>query len=76
MIARGKREARRPWVAKIINCEALKERNNIPALQAFAVLCWFFTRGDVPTKSGLAPAIIFRAFGAAGLTLDSPDSAL
>jgi hypothetical protein len=55
MKARGKREARRPWLPKSKIHGVLKGRNNIPALQAFVLFLVCLTRGDVPTNSGLAP---------------------
>src|SRR5215211_6694449 len=53
MIARGKREARRPWLKKRNNCEALKERNNRDRISHFqcSLQLVLLTRGDAPSST-------------------------
>jgi hypothetical protein len=55
MIARGKREARRPWINTQKRDAALKGRNNISAFQAFNAFFCVLTRGDALALLALAP---------------------
>ena len=65
MIARGKREARRPWLEKNKFIRALKVRNIYSALSELHGK-FYFTQGRRARVARRLPlAIIFRAFGAA-----------
>ena len=67
MIARGKREARRPWLAENKLNRALKVRNINAVIPLFQSLRVFdsLPRGDAPRFARCLPlAIIFRAGGA------------
>ena len=55
MTARGKREARRPWLPKSKIHGALKGRNKYFGPSDLYRVSVCLTRGDVPTKSELAP---------------------
>ena len=68
MIARGKREARRPLVTGNQVKRALKVRNIIAIITLFQsfMVVYVWTRGDAPRSARRLPlAIIFRAVGAA-----------
>ena len=68
MIARGKREARRPWIKCANNREALKERNNRDDISHFqcSLQLTATNQGDALRSAQRLPlAIIFRAVGAA-----------
>jgi len=67
MIARGKREARRPWLPKKDGAEPERPKYARPyyALSGLASFLIIVTRGDVLRFASHLPlAIIFRAFGA------------
>jgi len=58
MIARGKREARRPWLLELIEERALKVRNInaiIPLFQSFRSFAPYYPRGDAPRMLGACP---------------------
>jgi hypothetical protein len=67
MIARGKREARRPWFKYHKACEGLKDRNTHHVLRPFqgsAEFLFFYQGRRASLRSRLPLAIIFRAVGA------------
>jgi hypothetical protein len=64
MIARGKREARRPWLGTQKRDEGLKGRNNRAVLRPFRAERKSLIRYQGRRASRLPLAIIFRAVGA------------
>ena len=74
MKARGKREARRPWIVPKRERRGLKGRNTAASIAAFQALnaFWYLTRGDALRFASRLPlAFIFRAFGAWSFALAS-----
>ncbi len=70
MKARGKREARRPWLGAQNKDQGLKGRNNrhdISALQALVAVGFFNQGRRASLRSHLPLAVILHAVGAEGV---------
>ena len=79
MIARGKREARRPWSIRHPLKRALKARNKmaiISLFQSFIAVPPFIQGRHTSLCSVLAPGFISRAFGAAQIDFEGSRGAI